>query len=88
MTPSASSSSSAASHFWFPSNNFCRDASVSIKACRRANHYKIEVKFEFGDHPQNFVSYGPFLLSFRQNFGFGSIAFEGMHQFHSKFREG
>ena len=46
--------SSTASLFWFPINNFWRDASISFKVYRRVKHHKIQVKFEFGVHPQNF----------------------------------
>ena len=40
------SASSALSHFWFPTNNFFRDASISFKVYRRVMHYKIHAKLD------------------------------------------
>ena len=37
----------ALSHFWFPIDNFLRDATISFKFYRRVKHHKIQVKFEF-----------------------------------------
>ena len=36
-------------------------SSIAFKVCRRVNHCKLQVKFHFGDHWQNFdLSYWPF----------------------------
>ena len=53
----ASSSSAAAassSHFSFPFKNVWRNVWISIKFCRTLYHYKIQVKFDIGNHPPNF----------------------------------
>ena len=47
-------SSSSSSHFSFPFNNFWRDVMISFKFCRTLYHYKIQVKFDIGNHPPNF----------------------------------
>ena len=49
-----SPSSSALSHFWFPIDNLQIVASISFKLYRRVKHYKLQVKFSSGGHPQNF----------------------------------
>ena len=51
LTPSVTSS---ASHFWFPFNNFCMDASIPFKVYRSVKHLKIQVNVECGDHLQNY----------------------------------
>ena len=38
----------------FPINNFCRDALILLKVCRRIYHCKIQVKFDISNYPQNF----------------------------------
>ena len=35
-------------------NNFCRDALILLKVCRRIYHCKVQVSFDIGNHPQNF----------------------------------
>ena len=52
MFPSASSMSS--SHFSFLFINFWRDVWISFRFCRTLYHYKIQVKFDIGNHPPNF----------------------------------
>ena len=47
----------------FPLNNFCRDA--LMKVCRRIYHCKIQVKFDIGNHPENF---GQVMALFRLSF--------------------
>ena len=39
--------------YWFPINNFCRDALILLKVCRRVYHFKIQVKFDISNHSQN-----------------------------------
>ena len=76
---------------WFPINNFCRDALVLLKVCRRIYHCKIQVKFDISNYPQNsgWVM-GLFRLSFCWcvDIGFRSITFAGMHWFYWKFAGG
>ena len=43
-----------ASHFEFPINILCRGVSIAFKVSRRVNHFKLQAKFLFGDHWQNF----------------------------------
>ena len=77
--------------YWFPINNFCRDALILLKVCRRIYHYKIQVKFDISNYLQNFGwVMALFRLSFCWcvDFGFGSITFAGMHWFYWKFAEG
>ena len=45
--------SSAASHLWFPIDYCLKDASISFKLYRRANHHKIHVKVDKGGNRQN-----------------------------------
>ena len=45
----------SSSYFSFPFNNFWRDVLISFKFCRTLYHYKIQVKFDIGNHPPNFV---------------------------------
>ena len=40
--------------YWFLFNKFCRDAWISLEVCRRVYHCKIQVKFDIGNHLQNF----------------------------------
>ena len=75
----------------FPISNFWRDALISLKVCRSLYHCKIQVKFEFGNHPPNSGCYGLFRLSFwllGLDVRFLSISAEGMHLFYQKFAEG
>ena len=81
-------------------NNFCRDALILLKVCRRIYHCKIQVrkiyhckiqvKFD-SNRPQNF---GWVMVLFRLSFcwcvaiDFRSITFAGMHWFYWKFAEG
>ena len=44
----------ASSHFSFPFNNFWKDILIAFKFCRTLYHYKIQVKFNIGNHPPNF----------------------------------
>ena len=44
----------SSSHFWFPFSNFWRDVLISFKFYRILYHYKIQVKFDIGNHPPNF----------------------------------
>ena len=46
--------SSVALHFWFPINNFLRDASILLKVIIMEEYYLIQVKFKFRGHPQTF----------------------------------
>ena len=77
--------------YWFPINNFCRDALILLKVCRRVYHFKIQVKFDISNHPQNC---GQVMALFRLSFcwcadiRFRSITFAGMHWFYWKFAEG
>ena len=77
--------------YWFPINNFCRGALISLKVCRRIYHCKIQVNFDISNHPQNF---GRVMALFQHSFcccvdiGFHSITFAGMHCFFLKFAEG
>ena len=48
----------------FHSINFCRDALILLKVCRRLHHCKIQVKYDISNHPHNFGCYGPFSTSF------------------------
>ena len=41
-------------HTSFPFSNFWRDVWISFKFCRTLYHYKIQVMFNFGNHPPNF----------------------------------
>ena len=50
----AASSSSLASHFWFPINNSSSDASISFKLYRSVKHFYVQVKFEKGVNQQSF----------------------------------
>ena len=76
---------------WFQINNFCRDALILLKVCRKIYHCKIQVKLDISNHPQNF---GRVMALFRLRFcwcvdiGFCSINFAGMHWFYWKFAEG
>ena len=38
----------------FPLNSFCRDALILSNVCSMIYHCKIQVKFDIGNHPQNF----------------------------------
>ena len=64
--------------YWFTLNNFCRDALISVKVCRRIYRCQIQVKFDIGNHPQNFSRVMAF---FRHSFccfvyiGFHSVTF-------------
>ena len=77
--------------YWFPINNFCRDALIVLKVCRRIYHCKIQVKLDISNHLQNF---GQVVALFRLSFcwcvdiGFRSLAFAGTHWFYWKFAEG
>ena len=77
--------------YWFPINNFCRDSLILVKVCWRMYHFKIQVKFDMRNHPQNF---GWVMALFRFSFcwcvdiGFCSITFAGMHRFYWKFAKG
>ena len=76
---------------WFPINNFCRDALILLKVCRRIYHCKIQVRFDISNHLQNF---GQVMALFGLSFcwyvdiGFCLITFAGMHWFYWKFAEG
>ena len=52
----------------FPFNNFCRDALIILKVCRRIYHCKIQVRFDSGNHPQNI---GQVMALFRLKFVVG-----------------
>ena len=52
--PASSASAVSSSHFPFPFNNFWRDVLISFKVCRTLYHYKIQVKFDIGNHLPNF----------------------------------
>ena len=58
MTQAASSSSvsssSLASHFWFPIDNSSSDVSISFKLYRSVKHHYVQVKFEKRVNQQNF----------------------------------
>ena len=54
LSSPASSTASWLSHFWFPLDNFCRDASISFKVYRRVKHHKIQDKFKSRGNLQNF----------------------------------
>ena len=77
--------------YWFLINNFCRDALILLKVCRRIYCCKIQVKFDISNHPQNF---GQVMAILRLSFclyvdiGFHSITFAGIHWFYWKFAEG
>ena len=77
--------------YWFPLNNFCRDALILLKVCRWLYHCKIQVKFNISNPLQNF---GRVMALFRLTFscsadiGFHSITFAGMHWFYWKLAEG
>ena len=49
----------------FPLNNFWRDALISFKLCRTLYDWKVQVKFDIGNHPPNF---GWVMALFRLNF--------------------
>ena len=75
----------------FPLNNFWRDVAIPLKLCRTLYQRKIQVKFDIGNHPQNFSwVMALFQLTFCScvDFGFRSITFAGMHWFYWKFAEG
>ena len=40
--------------YWFPLNNFCRDALILLKVCRRIYYCKIQAKLDICNYPQNF----------------------------------
>ena len=59
------------------------DALISFKLCRTLYHYKIQVKFDIGNHLPNLAELRQalFKLSFcwYVDIGFRSITFAGMH---------
>ena len=71
---------------FIPFNNFWRDVLISFKFCRTLYHYKIQVRFNIGNHLPNF---GLVMALFDLVFvvRFCSITFEGLHWFHSNFAE-
>ena len=49
----------------FPLNNFCRDALIFLKVCRRIYHCKLQVRLDIGNYPHNF---GRVMALFRLSF--------------------
>ena len=57
--------------YLFPINNFCRDALIFLKVCRKIYYCKLQVKFDIGNHPQNL---GQVMALFRLSpLGIGAI---------------
>ena len=77
--------------YWFPINNFGRDALILLKVCRRIYHCKLQVKSIIVIIRKILAELWPF---FYLVFGvvlllvFHSINFAGKHWFYWKFAEG
>ena len=77
--------------YWLPINNFCRDALILLKVCRRIDHCKVQVKFNISNHPQNLAelwSFWDLVFCWCVDIGFRSITFAGMHWLYWKFAKG
>ena len=48
------SASSMSSYFLFPFSNFWRNIWISFKFCGTLYYYKVQVRFNIGNHPPNF----------------------------------
>ena len=73
--------------YWFPINNFCRDALILLKVCRRMYHCKIQVKFDISNYPQNFNWLFRLTFCWCVDIGFCSITIAGVHWFYWKFKK-
>ena len=76
--------------YWFLLNNFCREALILLKVCRRIYHCKIQVKFDISNYPQNFgwvMALFPLSFCWSVDIGVCSVTFAGMHWFYWKFAE-
>ena len=66
--------------YWFPCNmvSFERDALISSEVYRRVYYCKIHVRFNIGNHPENFARVMASVCSC-VDIGFCSVTFAGMH---------